>query len=117
MVVDPKTSRNRSQSIQGEIRVADVVENVATVSIAVTRIVPDVVAGVGEAIGFAEKIIEITQQVSHNKRRCNFLVTRIKLVLDILVTKKEPGSAPEDQAGLQIQSLMRYSPLFRNLRI
>jgi hypothetical protein len=108
------TSRNRSQSIRlgGDIRLTDVVENVATVGIAVTRTVPDVVTGVGMAVSIAEKIIEITQQVSHNKRRCHFLVTRIKVVLDVLSSKKEPlaGVAMEDQAGVQLQSLIRYSP-------
>jgi hypothetical protein len=84
--------------------VVEVVETGATLVLGVTKDISSVAAGLGAATGLAEKIIELTQQVTHNKRRCRFVATRIRGVMKVLDTS---GSKLGDKSDDQIDLLLK----------
>jgi hypothetical protein len=100
----PKTPAIRSRPPQRDVRVVDVIETGATVLIAASKAIPDLAVGLGAATGLAEKIIELTQQVTHNKRRCRFVATRIRGVMKILDTSRPKLG---DEHLSQVQSLIK----------
>jgi hypothetical protein len=84
--------------------VVEIIETGVTLVLRVTKDMSSMAAGLGAATGLAEKIIELTQQVTHNKRRCCFVATQIRGVIKVLNTS---GSKLSDKSDDQIDLLLK----------
>jgi hypothetical protein len=106
-----KSQRDRPKELP-KVTPSAVFEGIASGALAVASAIPDVVTGLGTAIGVAEKIVLLVQQVSHNKRRCNFLATRIRLLADTLTQRGEDMKRLAEIIRPELQKLIRHVLLF-----